>query len=119
MHYHRAIFAFLCRDIVQRVRVIFVGLEIALSVVNADRPETVDGNVFDRQLIRRCSVVLTGSYIQIKGVLLRITALCSCRTNQVPHRIDFFLFAEHAFCVGQWGSNSILCLPAPGDRSRC
>src|SRR5262249_16132911 len=45
----RAVLVFLRRQVVERVRVVLVLLEIALGVVDADRPEGVNGYVLDGQ----------------------------------------------------------------------
>jgi hypothetical protein len=41
----RAVVVFLRRDVVECVGVEIVGLEIAVGVVEADRPEAVDGHI--------------------------------------------------------------------------
>jgi len=52
--------------------VVSVGLEEAFGVVDADRPEAVDGGVRHGQLVDRLAVVLLRRDVQIDGILVRI-----------------------------------------------
>ena len=61
---HRTIRAFLRRDVVEAVGFLFVGLEIAFGVVDADRPETVDGHVLDVEQLGRRAVFLAGVTVE-------------------------------------------------------
>src|SRR5258708_2602031 len=44
---HRAVFALLCGDVVNGIGVKLVGLEVALGVVDGDRPEGIDRHVLN------------------------------------------------------------------------
>ena len=84
----RAVVAFLRRDVVERIGVEIVWLEIALGVVEADRPEAIDGHILDVELVDRRAVVLAWRDVEINGVLIGIEAPARRGDDQVPDRID-------------------------------
>jgi hypothetical protein len=47
---------------------------MAAVVIDADRPETVDRNVLDVELVDGLAVVVGGRDVQVEGVLFRIAA---------------------------------------------
>ena len=61
-------------DIVERIRVLRVGLEIAFGVIDADRPEAVDRHILDVEPVDRTAVVFDRNDVEIERVLLRIAA---------------------------------------------
>ena len=66
-------------------------LEIALGVVEADRPEAIDGHVLDVELVDRRAIVLAWRDVEIDGILLGIEAPARRGDDQVPDRIDLSL----------------------------
>jgi hypothetical protein len=54
----RAVVAFLRREVVERVRVLLVRLEVALRVVDTDRPLSVHGHILDAEPVNGFAVVL-------------------------------------------------------------
>ena len=65
----RSVFGRLRGQVIERIGVLRIGDEMALVVVDADRPEAVDRHVLDVQLIDCLAVVMGGRDVQIKGVL--------------------------------------------------
>ena len=97
----RAVRALLRRDVVDRVGVVLVRLEVALGVVDADRPEAVDRHVLDVELVDRRAVVLGRRDVEIDGILVRIAAPGRRGSDQVPDRIDLILGAERLLKSGK------------------
>src|ERR1700746_3282362 len=94
---HGAIWALFPRDTVHRIDIIRVRLEVALAVVDGERPEAVDRDIPDRQLVHSFTVAPHRRDRQIQGVLLGITAPQHGASDQVLYRIDLMLVgAEHA-----------------------
>src|ERR1700741_2552598 len=71
---NRTIGTFLCGEAVQRVGLIGVRLEIALAVVNRDRPETIDRDILDRQPVNGFTIIARRRDRQINGILFGIAA---------------------------------------------
>src|SRR6476620_423612 len=67
---HRAVGVLLRRDVVERVRVVCVRLEIALGVVETDRSATIDGDVLHNQLVIPRAIVLGGLDVEVNGILI-------------------------------------------------
>ena len=101
----RAVLVRLRGDVVERVGVERVRLEIAFGVIDADRPEAVDGHVLDIELVDRLAVVPGGGDVEIERVLLRIAAPGRGRPDQPLRRIDGVPGAEHSLCVRQGRGN--------------
>ncbi len=76
------------REAVDRVRVEVVLLEVALRVVDADRPEAVHRHGLDRQLVHRLAVVGLGIDGVVDGILLRVQARARRRGLEMADRID-------------------------------
>ena len=70
-------------DIVERIGVSRVGLEIALGVVDADRPEAVDRNVLDVEPVDRIAVVFGRDDVEIDA-----RPSPDCRPRPRPRRSD-------------------------------
>ena len=85
----RAVVALLRRDVVECVGVEIVWLEIAFGIVEADRPETIDGHILHVEPVDRRAIVLARRDVEIDGVLIRIKAPARRGDDQVPDRIDF------------------------------
>ena len=77
----RAVSALLAGDAVDRIGVVFVLLEEALVVIDADRPERVDGDVLDPELVDRLAVVLGRGHRA--G---RMRPCRGCRPSRLPCR---------------------------------
>src|SRR5882724_66712 len=70
----RTVLTFLGGDIVERVRVIRVLLEIAVGVIDADRPEAVDGDIPDVQPVHCVAVILRRKDVEVLRFLVGISA---------------------------------------------
>src|SRR5260370_42237108 len=66
---HGAIWALFRRDTVHRIDIIRVRLEVALAVVDGERPETVDRDIPDRQLVNSFTIIPHRRDRQVTGVL--------------------------------------------------
>ena len=75
--------ALLGRDVVERIGVEVVLLEIALAVVEADRPEAIDRHIFDVELVDCLAVVLRGSKVEIDA-----RPFSDCRPRSSPPKSD-------------------------------
>jgi hypothetical protein len=62
---NRTVSGFFGGDVVKRAGAERVLNEMALAVVHADRPEAIDGYVFDRELVDAAAVVLGLRDIQV------------------------------------------------------
>src|SRR5580704_9906047 len=96
----RAIVAFLRRDIVERIGVVLVLLVEAGGVVDADRPETVDRHVLDREPIDRLAVVARRRDVEIDRRLVGVATPGRGGCDQMTDRIDLVLGAERVLEVG-------------------
>ena len=75
------------RDIVERIGVLRVGLEIAFGVIDADRPEAVDRHILDVEPVDRIAVVFGRNDVEIERVLLWIAAPGRGGADQTPDGI--------------------------------
>ena len=73
---------------------------MAPVVVDADRPESVDGHILDAEPIDCLAVVVSRGDVESDGFVLRIAAPGGGRPDQAPDRIDLAALAEHALGVG-------------------
>src|SRR5580704_7244453 len=96
----RAIVAFLRRDVVERIGVVLVLLVVAGGVIDADRPETVDRHVLDREPIDGFAVVVRRRDVEIDRRLVGIAAPARGGADQMADRIDLVLGAERVLEVG-------------------
>src|SRR6516162_918400 len=90
---NRAVGAFLCSDVVERIRVIGVFLKVPLGVVDADRPEAVDGHVLDVEAIDGSAVILSGGDVEIGRILVG-----DCRPRPQRFRSDAGLDRPAPLC---------------------
>jgi len=70
----------------------------AFGVVQADRPEAIDGHIFDRKSVHRLTVVARGVRALVDRSLVWIAAPVDCLSDQMLDRVDCVLGAEH----GAW-----------------
>src|SRR5690606_7237426 len=82
-------------DVVYGVGVAGVLFEVAVLVVDTDRPEAVHRHVLDRQPVYRLAVVLLRLGARVEGGVRRVPAPAGGRADQVLDRIDVALAAEH------------------------
>src|SRR5262249_36018681 len=90
----RAVAVLLRGDVVERIGVVFVLLEVAFGIVNRDRPEAVHRYVLYRQFVNRLAVIPGRRYGEVGRILLRIAAPSHGRSNEMSYGIDFFFSPE-------------------------
>src|SRR5205807_3844969 len=75
-------------DVVERIRIKRILLEIAGRVIDADGPEAVDRNVPDVQPVDGAAVVLLREDIEVLRFLVGIAAPGRGAQNEAPNGID-------------------------------
>ena len=93
----RAVAVLLCRNVVERIGVEIVLLEVALCIVDTDRPERVDWNVLDVELVDGRAVVVFRCDVQIGRILVGIASPGRRGSDEMPDRLDLRLCAEGPF----------------------
>src|SRR5580658_7703468 len=94
LHADRTVGVLFRRDIVERVGVVFILLEVAVGVVQPDGPKRFDRNVLDVELIDRRGVIFRRRDAQIGRIPVRISAPAGRGADQMHDRIDFALWPE-------------------------
>src|SRR5215831_8044431 len=92
---HRAVRVLCCGDVIEIIGVILILLEIALRVIDADGPESVDRHSCGNgQPIDRLAVIPGGRVADIKRDRLRVAAPTRRSAYDMPYRVDLTLLAE-------------------------
>ena len=94
-------------DLVERVGVQRVRLEIGLVVIDADRSEAVDGRVLDIELVEPSCRRSSWGDVEIKPESSPARPPHASPVVQPPRRIDGVLGAEHILGVGEVGGASL------------
>src|SRR3954470_21317632 len=93
---HRSVWILPGCNVVQRVGIAIVLVEVSVGAVHADRPEAIDRNVaFDGEPVDCLSIVLCRNTSDIQRVFGSVAAPAGRTTYQMPDRIDPILWAEH------------------------
>jgi hypothetical protein len=88
-----------------------VRFQIALGVIDGDRPETVDGDLLDRELVDGDAVIPGRRDRKVEGVPLGKAAPNQRGSNEVTHRIDLMLGGAEHGCL-------TMAISAPRSRKR-
>src|SRR3954467_4777835 len=103
LHVDCTVGVLLCRKAVHRIAVEAVRLEIALRVVDADRPEPVDGDVARRETMNGRAVVPLRRDADVERIRFGIPAPPIRGADQMTHGVYLAAIAEHATRVRKRG----------------
>src|SRR6478672_5152318 len=81
-------------DVVERIGIVGIFLVIAFGIIDADRPETVNGHILDVEPVDRGAVIFGRRDVKIGRILVWIAAPGRGGADQVPYRIHLIPGAE-------------------------
>jgi len=90
---HAAVLVFLTGDIVHRIGLLLVLLEIAFPVIKTDRPESVHRHIFHLERVSGLAIIMLRRDARIHGIFLRIATPAGGAGKQELDRVDFVLAA--------------------------